>query len=305
MKNAISLHDHFLRQILSDKNIAAEYFKNYLPHSVGQHLDFNTLIQLPDTYLSEDLKKSMCDIVYSCQKKGESSTVKVSLLVEHKSYPDKYSPVQIGGYIFSALQKQVAGKKPLSVVIPVLLYHGRGKWRYQTVADLFKDTAAEWKKYIPDFDYVCNDLGELADADVERLKNKFLAASILALKHSVEKEWLERNAVKLLILASKGPMYLQTGFIIYLYDRVTLDDKKILTSLPKPIRKTIMSTLDIYIEKGRKEGLEKGIEKGTEQKSREVVKNLLATRKFSISEIAELAGVAEAFVRRLATVAKT
>lgn len=51
-----------------------------------------------------------------------------------------------------------------------------------------------------------------------------------------------------------------------------------------------MNTLDIYIKKGRKEGFEKGKE--------QVVGNLLATGKFSISEIAAFAGVAETFVKK-------
>ena len=51
-----------------------------------------------------------------------------------------------------------------------------------------------------------------------------------------------------------------------------------------------MSTLAIYIEKGRKEGIKKGKE--------QVVKHVLATGKFSIAEIAGFAGVTEAFVKR-------
>ncbi|MGJ7030478.1 hypothetical protein [Niabella hirudinis] len=51
-----------------------------------------------------------------------------------------------------------------------------------------------------------------------------------------------------------------------------------------------MNTLDIYIEKGRKEGIEKGKE--------QVVNNLLATGKFSVSEIAAFTGVSEAFVKK-------
>ncbi len=56
-----------------------------------------------------------------------------------------------------------------------------------------------------------------------------------------------------------------------------------------------MNTLDIYIEKGRKEGFEKGIEKGKEQ----IVQNLINTRKFTVSETANLAGVPEAFVKKV------
>lgn len=329
MSNDASIHDNFIRSVLSNKKMAADYFKNYLPSDISRQLDFSSLEQLPDTYLSEDLKKTMSDIVYSCRRKGGKGAVKVSLLIEHKSYPDKYAPIQIGSYIFSALQKQSATKEPLSLVIPVLLYHGKGKWQYRRLSDLFEGIEERWKQYLPDFEYVYNNLGMLSDTEVEKLNNKFLRASFLALKHSFEKDWLGHHAVNLLILAASGPKTLQKGFIIYLYSRGDLKEKNVLNSLPEPIKKTVMSTLDIYIEKGRKKGIEEGMEKGRkegiekgieqgiergiekgieqgieqgiEKKSREFIQNLLTSGKFSVSEIAGFAGVTESFVKKVRT----
>ncbi|MEP7109916.1 MAG: hypothetical protein ABI760_18110 [Ferruginibacter sp.] len=53
---------------------------------------------------------------------------------------------------------------------------------------------------------------------------------------------------------------------------------------------------------GMEEGLkatDKGIEIGMEKKSYEVVKNLLAANNFTITEIANLANVTEAFVKKV------
>ena len=77
-------HDDFIRNILSNKEIAVEYFKSYLPAFVSERLDFSELQQIPDTYLSDELKKSMSDIIYSCKLKGAKNSVQVSLLIEHK-----------------------------------------------------------------------------------------------------------------------------------------------------------------------------------------------------------------------------
>ena len=130
-----TLHDNFIRAILADKEIAREYFSNYLPSFVSNHLDLSTLTQMPDTYLSKNLRKTMSDIIYTCTTKNGEENVKVSLLIEHKSYADKYTPIQIGSYIFSGLEKQVANKEKLSIIIPVLLYHGKEKWQYATLSD--------------------------------------------------------------------------------------------------------------------------------------------------------------------------
>jgi len=296
VSNNDTIHDNFIRSILANKKIARDYFKNYLPAFVSKRLNFSTLTQLPDTYLSDDLKKSMSDIVYSCRRKDGKDAVKVSLLIEHKSYPDKYTSIQIGGYIFSALQKQVQNREPLSLVIPVLLYHGKGKWQYRTLTNLFENLDEDWKRYLPGFEYIYNDLGALTDTQVRALNNKFLTASFLALKHSFEKEWLESNAVQLLVLASQGPRNLQKGFIIYLYSRGRLEEK-ILNSLPESIKKNVMNTLDIYIEKGRKEGMEKGMEK----KSFEVVENLITELGLSDKQAAHIAEVSETFVKKVRT----
>lgn len=86
------IHDKFIQAILSDIKIAADYFRNFLPEFVSSQLDFSTLTQLPDTYLSDELRKTMSDIVYACNKKKGKGSVKVSFLVEHKSYPDKNIP---------------------------------------------------------------------------------------------------------------------------------------------------------------------------------------------------------------------
>ena len=90
---------------MGDKIVARDYFESFLPGRIVELLDFGTLEQISDTYISRDLQKTMSDIIYTCQKKGSPEKVKVCLLVEHKSYIDKNTPVQIGSYIFSGFMK--------------------------------------------------------------------------------------------------------------------------------------------------------------------------------------------------------
>lgn len=142
--------------------------------------------------------------------------MKVSLLVEHKSYLDKHAPLQIGSYIFSGLLKQVRNSEKPSLIIPLLLYHGRDKWEYRTLRDLFEDIEPEWEKYIPNFDYIYHNLNEIPDRQLEALNNNFLKASLLALKHSFERAWLEDNAVRLLVWSEDAAENLQKGFVVYL-----------------------------------------------------------------------------------------
>lgn len=298
----LSIHDNFIRSILSDKMLAKEYFQSFLPVEVQSLLDFQTLEQSTDTYLSKDLQKTMSDIVYICQRKGLPDQVKLCLLIEHKSYIDKNAPIQMGSYIFSSLLRQVSNKEKLSMVIPVLMYHGKESWAYHTLADIFENLEPELKSYLPNFDYVYNNLGDLDDEDVEALNNKFLVASLLALKHSFEKEWLEVNAVRLLTLTEGTGGNLQSGFIVYLFGRSGLQEDKIVTILedvPLIIKERVMSTLDIFVEKGKKIGFEEGLEKGLARGKSEFVTYLLKNTDFDEIKIAALADVSENFVRNI------
>ena len=69
MSENLPSHDDFIRNILSNKEIAVDYFKSYLPDFVKDRLDFSELAQLPGTYLSDELKKTMSDMIYSCRLK--------------------------------------------------------------------------------------------------------------------------------------------------------------------------------------------------------------------------------------------
>ncbi len=263
MDKPATVHDTFIRAILADKEIAIDYFRAALPAYIVEKLDFSTLTQLPDTYVSKELRKTVSDIVYSCSLKDGSGTIKISLLIEHKSYIDKYTPIQIGAYIFSGLLKQVSNKeKRLSLIIPVLLYHGKEKWEYRTLNDLFEDLDPDLRRFIPDYEYVYHNLGEISDEAIQALHNKFLAASFLALKYSMlkgdSKEWVPL----ILELAGEAGADLQTSLIVYIFVNSGLKKEeisKIIHMAPVTIKKKAMTTWDYLLEEGMEKKTEKAV----------------------------------------------
>lgn len=298
MMNSMSpSHDDFIRKIFSNKKMAIAYLKSFLPKSLLKKLKLSSLTFLPDTYISEQLKKTISDIVFSCATRN-GKDVRICFLLEHKSNPDKYTPVQIGGYIFSGLSQQIENEGRLSLIIPILIYHGKQNWPYTTLKDILEPIDPELQKFIPDFDFIFNNLGELTDAEIKALNNKFLAASFLAFKHHKDKEWIEQNALSLLLFAADGPPGLRKGFVIYLYSRGKFDEK-ILNSLPDTIKSDIMNTLDIYFEKGIEKGIEKGMEKGIAKGKQDIIRNLIHSGKMSVSEIANMTGEPESFIRQV------
>ncbi len=294
-----SRHDKFVRAILGDRELAIDYFKSFLPQDLSSRLDFSSLIQISDSYLSKQLQKSMSDIVYSCRIQGSEKYVKVVLLVEHKSYVEKYAPIQIGSYIFAGYQKQISNKESLSLIIPILFYHGLEKWEYCTVSQLFDTFDVRWQRYIPNFDYIYNDLCCMSDGELEALSNQFLAASVLALKHAMDEVWLNEHALSIFAKAVSGSGNQLEQLTVYFFENSNSSEAvatRIIELIPEQLKDKIMSTFDRYELKG--------MEKGMETSKIAFVKNLLSNTDFTVSQIAKLVEVTEEFVIRIQSEAK-
>lgn len=176
--------------------------------------------------------------------------------------------------------------------------------------DLFEDVEDELKNYLPNFEYIFHDLGELEDHELEILHNKFLAASFLASKYAFNKERLEQKAIRILLLSQSGTKRLRKSLIIYLFSRSEFDEE-ILDSLPANLKHDVMNTLDIYVEKGIKIGLEKGekigLEKGrkkaeeSEKKFQTMIENLIRNTDWVDDQIADVTGISIELIREIRT----
>jgi len=289
MTTITSIHDKFIRAILADTEIAISYFKACLPESIADLLDWSTLTQLSDTYISKELREKISDIVYGCRRRGSRRKVKISLLFEHKSKPEKFTPVQLLSYLSSGFQKQAAQDKEVSPIIPVLLYHGKERWRYQTLVTLFNTPDQELTPFIPEYDYIYHDLGEIPDEHIQLLENKFLSASFLVLKYSQLKVELVKWIPTILALSADATENLQTSLFVYTFEISELEEDQIIRlseEVPANIRNTVMSTADVFIEKGKRENTEKA------------VRNMIL-RNYSDKEICEVQEVTRDYVARI------
>ena len=307
MATISSPHDSFFRALFGDRQMAVDYFQSALPAHIIGLLDFSTLRRIPDSYVSGELEKTMSDVIYTCRRRDGRGSVSVCLLVEHKSRPDKFTPVQVGGYLFSGYQQQInEGHKKLTPIIPVLFYHGRQKWEYWTLDRLFDDLEDDLLVFLPKFNYIYHNLRDTPDAVVEALRNQFLASALLMMKHSHNKVWLARNFQRVLMALPSASEMLQQAFLVYSFLQVEMNDeqlKEVIEELPLTIKRKVMSTYDLLIEKGIErgieQGIEQGIERGTAQKGYAVVANLIQQLGFDDETAAGVAEVPVEFVRKV------
>lgn len=250
--------------------MARAYFRTVIPDYILDTLDLSTLRPMSESYVSADLKKILSDVVYSCKRKDHKGDAGISLLLEHKSAPDKYTPLQIGSYLFSGYRQQVRqGATPLSPILPILFYHGKDQWEYRTMSTLFGETGQkvgdeknlDLYPFIPNYQYIYHNLREIPDGKIGSSENKFLSASLLVLKHAFDRSWLSDNFMSFLIDGLPyGDKELQQAFITYYFNRVDFSEKQAeekINKLPLNIKETVMSTYDRLIEKGRLEEREK------------------------------------------------
>ncbi len=129
----------------------------------------------------------MADLVYHAEYEGEPAMI--TLLFEHKSYQENFPEGQLLRYmsnIWLDEQKQKKGKKRKNstVVIPIIIHHGKSAWKKVSMRTQFGNPHQDLLKFLPEFDYLLFSLNDFSDVQIANFKNTFLSTAAMLLKHS-------------------------------------------------------------------------------------------------------------------------
>ena len=145
-------HDKFFKETFSRKEVARDYIDQFLPVDIRENLDLRTLQLSQTSHIDEELQEHLSDIVYTCRWKSKAD-VRISLLFEHKSYPEKFPHLQLLRYLLGTWEYDLREEQPLTVTIPIIVYHGKKKWKYKSFSDYFPlpkiDKESPLVRYIP------------------------------------------------------------------------------------------------------------------------------------------------------------
>jgi len=142
-------HDATFKKMFGRLEIAKDVIAQNLPKEILDDIDLSTLEQLDGSFISEKLQETFSDIIYKV-KIGHTG-VYIALLLEHKSYTDKLTIFQVSRYIIDLWSKVIeSGQKELPIVIPIVVYHGKGKWNYKTDARELIPNYHTLPKYLQD-----------------------------------------------------------------------------------------------------------------------------------------------------------
>ena len=237
--------------------------QNYLPGKVLDVARLDTLEICKDSFIEPDLKDYYSDMLYRVEF-GESPGY-IYFLFEHKSFPDRNIHLQLLEYmvkIWRLGQKQ-GGFGKLSIVVPLVLYHGRSKWRInENFLSGFNGPVESLVEYIPDFRYVLYDLSEYSD---DEIKGTVMArVTMLLLKHVFEPDLADRlpdifSLLKELSKKKTGLQYFES-LVKYVFSNV---DDITVEKMQAIVHNALLEDKGEYIvtlaEKLRKQGLDQGL----------------------------------------------
>jgi hypothetical protein len=184
-------HDKFFKESFSRLEVAKSFIEEVFPKDMRDKMNLNTLQLSNASYIDDMLKEHFADLVYETEYRGVKATI--TLLFEHKSYQQNFPEWQLMRYmsnIWGEEQKQLTDEekenheKNPSVVIPIIIHHGKTAWKKTSMRAYFGNPPAELLRFLPEFDYLVFSLNDFEDYQIANFKNDFLATAAMFLKHS-------------------------------------------------------------------------------------------------------------------------
>ena len=267
MKNP---HDRVFRGSMSDMKVARPFIEFYMLNEVTQDLDLSTLKLLPTSNINSRLDESISDLVYSCKYKDDSATngkseVRIIILVEHQSTPDKFMPVRVYDYIFGLWINELKANNKIELLPAchaLVFYHGE-QTPYPYTMDL-TDCIDDPKDRMQSFWQNTVQLVEVEDySDEQLLAQKLDGVLSLALKHSREADLTDIVYLITKRLSNIDAFeHIELEFIkrlmFYLWRTQGKIDKEQLTVKLDELNQPIGGEVMTFVEQLREEGQEVG-----------------------------------------------
>jgi len=256
-------HDRLFKRVMSDEANVRQFIKEFLPKDISSQIGLKEMKLIP-TEKIKGYNKYYMDIAVECHISNTKG--QLYFVFEHKSYPDPGVLLQILSYMTVTWDEQRKKNKPLTPVIPVVIYHGSSSWNVTThFQGQFDSLNESIKPYIPEFNYVLVDLTQIPNDEIEQKAKDtpFLMASLLLMKlvalHDIE------GIMRITVIISLSE---EERIILILYLFYTLDvDQDTMQRIAKELggEELMPSLAEKLIKQGEKRGEEKGKIEGKQE----------------------------------------
>ncbi|MGL5784729.1 MAG: Rpn family recombination-promoting nuclease/putative transposase [Alphaproteobacteria bacterium] len=249
-------------------------------------MNFDSITPQKDSFVEEDLKLQIADLLYTAQFQGKQGSQMgyLYLLVENTSAPYKTLPLRMQKYCLAILEQHLKAKKkgasplPLPLIYPMIFYTGEKPYPYSTdFLDLFEDPELARRIY-----HAPCPLADLRTVpDEHLLKARHFGAMAFLAKHIRELELLPLLE-QIVALPRNLEFDEETGYIrlmvSYLFEAGEVQDhdafvRALTTNLQQG--DTIMTIAEQLRKEGFEKGQSMGFEKGQLREKLETAKKLL------------------------------
>nr|WP_323680749.1 Rpn family recombination-promoting nuclease/putative transposase [Tellurirhabdus rosea] len=144
-----------------------------------------------------------------------------------------------------------------TLLIPVVIYHGKSRWQYEPMKSYFSGVPEELHRFVPDFAYLLFDISHYSDERLLAFRNRFLATSFFLMKHRENERRLLEERERLFVWLEEfletetGENYLRTT-VVYLSKNLEPRPRDFFKQLFQTERsqRRVMTTYDQIIEEG-------------------------------------------------------
>jgi predicted transposase/invertase (TIGR01784 family) len=265
-------HDAFVKALLSDPVRAKVFLLRLLPPRVSDRLDLDSLEAEDRIQGSGAGAERQLDALFRVRlrrpgRAGQDALL--SILLEHKSYRDRWTTLQVLGYLAAAYEAQRAARLPLRPIIPCVFRHGKGRWRLPDVRALFWSGHGPFLDYVPTFNVLYTDLGGMSEEEIGQMGEAWLRSALLTQKYSHDPAALMARFERIFTIPPEPSAgnFLQI-LMVYFSKLVSISRdafRDLVYGLPEHKQPNIMTLYDSILEEGIEKGIEQGIERGIEQ----------------------------------------
>ena len=204
--------------------------------------------------------------------------------------------------------EDVKAGRPLSIIIPIVFYHGDRKWDAKPFAHYFDEVSPLLEQFIPRFTYHLTDLKNTPDQTILDFSAEHLLGSLMLIYKKIDDdEFVKTHFPDFFRFYENHPELKELFriFATYFYHKTTLDKKEVAElsrkHLSQPLKSSVMTVYEQLIKEGKELGLEEGLKLGEAKgeaklakeraafltKQKTAIARLLMKGTLSIPEIAE------------------
>ncbi len=270
-------HDKFFKAVFSRREEALSFLRSTLPAEIIRKITPESIKLANTHYISKELQESMSDIVYEADFEG--FPVKLTFIIEHKSYIPQFPFIQFFLYFANCIQEQVKQKKknePIQLALPIIIvvHHSNAEWKIKPIWQYFGNVPELLRTFVPSIEYL---LVDLTKDDYDKIKGRYdsliLQMSFMTMKGVFDAKRYEEITVDVfaglneVLSTESGSDFFET-LLKYIYEKIDLDEDrfvKIITEITNRGGDKVMTVADRLRAKGRQEGILEGILEGMQE----------------------------------------